>query len=74
MKDFIKKIMLVLFLFIFTITNALGATWTSFDEGELFVDAKNAIALDGTTKEVLFSRKGYDIVPMASTTKILTAN
>lgn len=73
MGKIIKEVMLVLFIFTFTITNALGFNYTLLDEGELFVDAKNAIALDGSTKEVLFSRKGYDIVPIASTTKILTA-
>jgi D-alanyl-D-alanine carboxypeptidase len=37
------------------------------------VSAHNAIALDRETGEVLFEQKGYEIVPMASTTKILTA-
>nr|WP_242980731.1 D-alanyl-D-alanine carboxypeptidase family protein [Clostridium vincentii] len=37
------------------------------------VNAHNALALDRSTKEVLFEQNGYDIVPMASTTKILTA-
>lgn len=39
----------------------------------LKVDAKNAIAIDRETREVLFEQNGYEIVPMASTTKILTA-
>ena len=37
------------------------------------VNAKNAIALDRSTGEVLFEQNGYELVPMASTTKILTA-
>lgn len=37
------------------------------------VDARNAIALDGSTGEILFYQKADEIVPMASTTKILTA-
>lgn len=40
---------------------------------KLRVNARCAIALDGTTKQVLFNQNGYEVVPMASTTKILTA-
>lgn len=36
------------------------------------VDARNAIAMDGKTGEILFNQKADEIVPMASTTKILT--
>ena len=38
----------------------------------LKVSARNAIALEAKTKEVLWDQNGYEIVPMASTTKILT--
>lgn len=38
----------------------------------LRVSARNAIALDAKTKEVLWDQNGHEIVPMASTTKILT--
>lgn len=37
------------------------------------VDARNAIALDAETGEILFGQKENEIVAMASTTKILTA-
>ena len=37
------------------------------------VNARCAIALDRESKEVLFEQNAYEIVPMASTTKILTA-
>ena len=37
------------------------------------VSARNAIALDSKTKQVLFEQNANEIVPMASTTKILTA-
>lgn len=40
---------------------------------KLRVNARNAIAIDGTTKQVLFEQNSYEVVPMASTTKILTA-
>ncbi|MFU7514767.1 D-alanyl-D-alanine carboxypeptidase family protein [Clostridium sp. HCS.1] len=39
----------------------------------LKVSARNAIAIDAETNEVLWNQNGYEIVPMASTTKILTA-
>lgn len=39
----------------------------------LKVDARNAIAIDATNNQVLWNQNGYEIVPMASTTKILTA-
>lgn len=41
--------------------------------GKLRVTAHNAIAIDAETREVLFDQKGYEVVPMASTTKILTS-
>lgn len=40
---------------------------------KLLVSAHNAIAIDAETREVLFEQKGYEVVPMASTTKILTS-
>lgn len=39
----------------------------------LNVDARCAIALDGKSKVVLYEKNGYELVPMASTTKIMTA-
>ena len=39
----------------------------------LRVNARNAIALDSKTKQILFDQNANEIVPMASTTKILTA-
>lgn len=41
--------------------------------GKLRVSAHNAIAIDAQTREVLFEQKGYEVVAMASTTKILTS-
>lgn len=40
---------------------------------KLRVDARCALALDRKTHEILFEQNGFEIVPMASTTKILTA-
>lgn len=39
----------------------------------LRVSARNAIAIDAESRQVLWSQNGYEIVPMASTTKILTS-
>ncbi len=39
----------------------------------LKVSARNAIAIDAETNQVLWNQNGNEIVPMASTTKILTA-
>lgn len=39
----------------------------------LKVSARNAIAIDAESNQVLWNQNGYEIVPMASTTKILTA-
>nr|WP_242958369.1 D-alanyl-D-alanine carboxypeptidase family protein [Clostridium cavendishii] len=40
---------------------------------EISNDARCAIALDSKSKQVLYEKKAYEVVPMASTTKILTA-
>ncbi|MCI6693011.1 MULTISPECIES: D-alanyl-D-alanine carboxypeptidase family protein [unclassified Clostridium] len=39
----------------------------------LKVSARNAIAIDAESNQVLWNQNAYEIVPMASTTKILTA-
>lgn len=39
----------------------------------LRVSARNAIAIDSKNNTVLWNQSGYEIVPMASTTKILTS-
>lgn len=41
--------------------------------GKIRVSARSAIAIDSKTKQVLFEQNSYEVVPMASTTKILTA-
>ena len=39
----------------------------------LRVNARCAIAIDGETNQILFAQNAFEIVPMASTTKIMTA-
>lgn len=61
-------------LFVFTIMLFLNTSSIAVNAAEDFrVDARNAIAIDSESGEVLFEQNGYEIVPMASTTKILTA-
>lgn len=60
------------------INNRRNNSYDNFDVNlnpntDLKVSAKNAIAIDSQSKEVLWEQRGYEIVPMASTTKILTA-
>lgn len=43
------------------------------EKGPLRVSARNAIAIDRESKQVLFNQNGYEVVPMASTTKIMTS-
>lgn len=43
------------------------------DDKNFKVNARCAIALDKDTREVLYEQNAYEIVPMASTTKILTS-
>jgi D-alanyl-D-alanine carboxypeptidase len=40
---------------------------------EIYINARAAIALDSKTKVVLFERNAHQLIPMASTTKIMTA-
>lgn len=72
MKIFIRKI------FVFMVTTSLLlntnlCTVKAYAKDNFRVNAHNAIALDRETCQVLFEQKGYELVPMASTTKILTA-
>lgn len=75
MKNSIKKIVVgVISTIIIVNLNFQGTLATTTDnKNKIRIDARNAIAIDGKTKEVLFEQNGYEIVPMASTTKILTA-
>lgn len=61
-----------LLLIICTVMIAFNITTFAFAK-DLAPEAHYAIALDGKTKKVLYEKKAYDNVPMASTTKIITA-
>nr|WP_297634494.1 D-alanyl-D-alanine carboxypeptidase family protein [uncultured Clostridium sp.] len=65
---FFIYVLMMLILINFTITyRAFGS------DKKLKIDGRCAIAIDKESGEVLFEQNGYEIVEMASTTKILTA-
>ncbi len=81
MKNKFKYInILILTVFIVTLFVSIDvrALENSNDNGkenvtkDIYVDAGYAIALDSKSKVVLYEKKAYTLVPMASTTKIMT--
>lgn len=64
-----KALILIICLLLFINTNC---TYVLGSENYR-VDARCAIAMDSKNREILFEQNAYEIVPMASTTKILTA-
>lgn len=78
MKNRIKKITLIM-LTVFIITlfipykiNASKLNDPSSINKNIYVDARCAIAMDSKSKVVMYEKSAYDLVPMASTTKIMT--
>ena len=72
MKLYARKLSIllstVLLSSLFMQVNVFASTKDNFR-----VSARNAIAMDRESKQILFNQNGYELVPMASTTKILTA-
>lgn len=73
MRKGTKIISLILFSLIFTQIIGISAVAKSKDDKDFKVNARCAIALDKESGTVLYEQNAYEIVPMASTTKILTA-
>lgn len=67
-----KKVMKIILIAII-ITNLTCIKCLAYTSNNFRVNARNAIALDRSTGEVLFEQNAYELVPMASTTKIITA-
>lgn len=65
-----KKTVVFLIVFVFCFGNL---SFAAFAESEIAVSAKAALVMCMDTKEVLFSKLGSTKMPMASTTKIMTA-
>lgn len=70
MKKILRQIMVfVLSIFIFVSTPAMVF---AEDETDLKLHARSAILIDADTGRVLYEENGYAVMPMASTTKIMT--
>ncbi len=73
MRKGIKFITIILLGFIFTQLLGMKANAEIKPSTGLKVNARSAIALDKESGTVLYEQNAYEIVPMASTTKILTS-
>ena len=73
MRKGIKSITIILLSLIFIQILGVIANAKSKDNTNLKVNARSAIAFDKETGTVLYEQNAYEIVPMASTTKILTS-
>lgn len=73
MRKSIKIISLILLSLIFIQFLGIRADAKSKDSKNFRVNARCAIALDKESGTILYEQNAYEIVPMASTTKILTA-
>lgn len=73
MRKGIKNISIILLSLIFTQVLSVSVNAKSKDNTNFKVNARSAIALDKESGTVLYEQNAYEIIPMASTTKILTA-
>lgn len=67
-----KKYIRIISIFMISMMMSINFTKVAYAK-DLRVDAVSAIAIDSISGRVLFEQNGYSIVPMASTTKIVTA-
>lgn len=73
-KSIVKKILIsITSLSLILANGTMAFAAPKVAKGKFRVDARNAIAIDRESKKVLYEQNAYDIVKMASTTKILTA-
>lgn len=73
MQKGIKSIAIILFSLIFIQSLSLNVYAENIIGTNFKVNARSAIALDKETGAILFEQNAYELVPMASTTKILTS-
>ncbi|WP_297423724.1 D-alanyl-D-alanine carboxypeptidase family protein [Clostridium sp.] len=73
MRKGIKNISLLLLSLILTQVISSGVNAKNKTDSNLRVNARCAIALDKESGTILYEQNAYEIVPMASTTKILTS-
>lgn len=60
-----------LFLIVIVWMNASATVWAE-DETDLKLYARSAILVDAGTGRILYEENGFEVMPMASTTKIMT--
>ncbi|GAA0743267.1 D-alanyl-D-alanine carboxypeptidase family protein [Clostridium oceanicum] len=53
-------------------TNDYISSYVKTEKQPIYIDAKNAIAIDANTGAVLYEKNSNELVPIASTTKIIT--
>lgn len=70
MKTFIKSIF-ILCLIVLSVWNSSFSV-CALNDTELKLHARSAILIDASNGRVLYEENGYEIMPMASTTKIMT--
>lgn len=73
MAKSIKSIAIILLSLIFTQILSISVNAKSKSDTNLRVNARCAIALDKESGTILFEQNAFELVPMASTTKILTS-
>lgn len=71
MKKFKRYLMFIPVICI--VFNMLAIKAFAFNNDKFRVSARNAIAIDGESGQILFEQNAFEVVPMASTTKVLTA-
>jgi D-alanyl-D-alanine carboxypeptidase (penicillin-binding protein 5/6) len=67
-----KKFIIIAFLFIFLTPICVSAQEEDNTQDNITLHAQAAVLMDADTGRVLYEKNGYDILPMASTTKIMT--
>jgi D-alanyl-D-alanine carboxypeptidase len=73
MQKSIKRIAIILCSLIFTHVLSINANAENETSANFKVNARSAIALDKESGTILYEQNAYELVPMASTTKILTS-
>ena len=72
-KTFISFLLTSYIFYIYCFPNCLGKQYTKKQSTNLtHIQSKNYLVLDKNSNNVLLEKNGYDKVPMASTTKIMT--
>lgn len=66
----VKKLFLIMYVFVLCM--AFGCETLAKEEADINLYARSALLLDASNNRVLYEENGYSVMPMASTTKIMT--